>query len=378
VYDVFTDAYLKVLIVFVLMMNTLTTPKRLETITWLIVVCVGYVAARGVFDYARGVNLVEGGRLAGPISGIFGNPNDLAMNMVTFIPIAAVIAMSRRHATWRRVTAALIAALMLATIVFTKSRGGIIGLGLMLLVFLLLGRKVRRGFTAAGVAAVLLATPFLPASFWVRMATITNAQQDKFHFSGSREERRLVMLEGVNAFVERPLTGVGAGQFHNYNPPGRKVRWRETHNTLIQVAAETGIFGLIAFSFLLVRGAMAAATTRRLLRRPRRARDDDPIAAVLSDDDRAALHDHTVGATAALVGWFGCAMFGAVAYSWTFYYLLALIISARELTRHRLAVAQAARVTGAKPLSVPPLEDRRNAGGAGRAGWGRPISPRLA
>ena len=74
----FTDSYLKILVVFVLMMNTLTTPKRLEHITWLIILCVGYVAARGVFDYARGVNLVEGGRLAGAVSGIFGNPNDLA------------------------------------------------------------------------------------------------------------------------------------------------------------------------------------------------------------------------------------------------------------------------------------------------------------
>jgi hypothetical protein len=34
---VFFDSYLKIVIVFVLMMNTLTTPKRLEQITWLIV-----------------------------------------------------------------------------------------------------------------------------------------------------------------------------------------------------------------------------------------------------------------------------------------------------------------------------------------------------
>src|SRR5262245_10750146 len=56
VLEVFVD-YLKVGVVFVLMLNTLTTPRRLERITWLIVVCCGYVAARGVFDYVRGVNL---------------------------------------------------------------------------------------------------------------------------------------------------------------------------------------------------------------------------------------------------------------------------------------------------------------------------------
>ena len=95
-FGLFTDSYLKLLVVFVLMMNTLTTPKRIEQITWLIVLCCGFIAARSVFDYARGVNLVEGNRLAGPVGGIFGNPNDLAMNMVTFLPAAAVIALSRR------------------------------------------------------------------------------------------------------------------------------------------------------------------------------------------------------------------------------------------------------------------------------------------
>lgn len=42
----------------------------------------------------------------------------------------------------------------------------------------------------------------------------------------------------------------------------------------------------------------------------------------------------------ALITWFTCAMFASVAYNWTFYYLLALIVAARELTRDRLAVAR--------------------------------------
>jgi hypothetical protein len=45
--------------------------------------------------------------------------------------------------------------------------------------------------------------------------------------------------------------------------------------------------------------------------------------------------------TAGLVGWFTCALFASVAYSWTFYYLLALIVATRELARVRLAAAVA-------------------------------------
>src|SRR6185295_10012726 len=116
--------------------------------------------------------------------------------------------------------------------------------------------------------------------------------------------------------------------------------------------ADTGIFGLLAFCFLIVRAAMAAAATRRMLKRPRRPRDPDPLSAVLSDNDRHVLYDHTVGTTAALIGWFTCAMFASVAYAWTFYYVLALIVAARELARHRLAAAQALASPRAKTLSV--------------------------
>ena len=352
-FELFFDSYLKIVIVFVLMMNTLTTPKRLDQLTWLIVCCCGYIAARAVFDYARGINLVEGGRVAGAVSGMFGNPNDLALNMVTFMPAALMVALTRRHSTLRRLTAAAIAALMLATVVFTKSRGGALGMGVMLAAVLFLGRKVRPGFTAMALGAVLLATPFMPASFWERMSTIADEQQDKSHYTGSSEARRVLVQEGLDAFMSYPLTGIGAGQFKNYNPPERKERWRETHNALIQVAAETGLFGLALFAFLIVRGAMAAAKTRRLLAKPQRRQDPDPMSLVMTDEERRSLYAYTAAMTAGLIGWFTCSLFASVAYSWTFYYLLALIVATRELAKARLAAGRTLAGEGVQSATVP-------------------------
>jgi O-antigen ligase len=352
VLKVFVD-YVKIVIVFVLMMNTLTTPKRLEQLTWLILVCCGYIAARAALDYARGMNLVEDGRVAGAVGGIFGNPNDLALNMVTFMPAALMVALTARHSMLRRLTAAGIAMLMLATVVFTKSRGGALGLGVMLVAMLFLGRRIRPGFAAMALGAVLLATPFMPASFWDRMATIVDDNQDRFHYTGSREARRVLLEEGMDTFLENPITGVGAGQFKNYNPPERREKWRETHNALIQVAAETGIFGVFAFVFLIVRGAMAAATTRRLLAKPRRQSTPDPLRLVITDSDRQSLYAYTAAMTAGLVGWFTCALFASVAFSWTFYYLLALIVAARELARTRLAAARLMEPKQVTSISVP-------------------------
>src|SRR6185295_9431798 len=158
--------YLKIVVVFVLMMNTLTTAKRIEQLTWLIVVCCGYISGRAVIDYLRGANLFEDGRVGGAVSGIFGNPNDLALNMVTFMPAAMMIALTPRHSPLRRLSAAAIAAMMMATVIFTKSRAGVLGLGIMLIAFMILGRKFRPTFTVGVLACLLLVTPFMPASFW--------------------------------------------------------------------------------------------------------------------------------------------------------------------------------------------------------------------
>jgi len=365
VIDLFLNTYLKLVIVFVLMMNTLTTAKRIEQLTWLTLVCVGYIAGRAVFDYARGVNLVEHGRIAGSVSGVFGNPNDLALNMVSFLPAAVVFAIGRHFSVLKRASAVLIAALMLATIVFTKSRGGALGLVVMFLALVVLSRKVRPGIGVMAVCAVLIAVPFMPSSFWTRMESIVDDNLDKEQFTGSRETRRILLQEGINTFLEFPLTGVGAGQFKNYNPSSRQERWNETHNALLQVASETGIFGLAVFSFLIVSGARAAATTRRLLAgNRRRSRDPNPLRLVMSEADRQSLYTHTVVMTAGLIGWFVCAFFASVAYNWTFYYLLALIVAPRELVVHRIAAGRAIEAQ-MKGISIPSaMFSRRVARGA--------------
>jgi hypothetical protein len=54
-----------------------------------------------------------------------------------------------------------------------------------------------------------------------------------------------------------------------------------------------------------------------------------------------------LGLSAGLIGWFVCAMFASVAYNWTFYYLLALVVAARELARDRFPLP------GQKRISVP-------------------------
>jgi len=339
----FTEIYVKIILIFVLMLNTLTNPKRIDRFLWLIVFASGYIALRAVGDYARGMNLVENGRVQGSVGGMFKNPNDLALNMVAVMPLAAALAM-RTRAILSRLAAALCALLMLGAVVVSQSRSGTIGLGVMILVLGVSIARRRPAIAVAGVLALFLALPLMPSSYWHRISSITDGSQDE---TGSREARRILLQESFQAFLSHPLTGVGAGQFKNYDPEGREQAWRESHNVVLQVAAELGIVGLGGFLFLVGRAATSSRKTRRLLRvagrdPDRRTKGVEPRA-VVTGDESEWLRSHTSAMTAALVGWFFCALFASVAYNWTFYYLLALAVAPREFLIDRLAISGAAR-----------------------------------
>jgi O-antigen ligase len=322
---VFTDLFSKVIIVFILMVNTVTTRARLERFVGVVVLGTSYIAFRAVLDYARGLNLVEGGRVTGT-GGLFGNPNDMALNMVAFLPLAFVIVLSRRHRLIRLLALAGAPAIA-AAIIFTKSRGGTIGLVAMLLVLLYQMRRLRPGIAALVVVAGLATIPLLPSSFTERMSSIFNPEEDP---TGSREARKRLLRESYQAFLDNPAFGLGAGQFQAYKPEEREQPWRETHNAVLQVAAELGIGGVIVFVMIIGSGFAAVLGASAALRRGRgrrRSRTPDELRARCEP-----LELYAAGLVASLAGWFMAAMFASVAYYWTLYLVLGLAAALREIT----------------------------------------------
>src|SRR5262245_10710854 len=98
---VFSDIYVKIILIFALMISTITSPRRVRQMTWIMIIASGYIAGRGVFDYVRGQNLVEGDRLRGAVGGMFENPNDLALNLVTFLAPTLFLIIEERKLTRR-------------------------------------------------------------------------------------------------------------------------------------------------------------------------------------------------------------------------------------------------------------------------------------
>jgi O-antigen ligase len=346
---VFQDVYLKVALVFLLLVHSLKSPRLVRRLSWLIVLAMGYVALHGVFDYVRGVNLVKGGRLQGPIDGLMGNPNDLAMNMVTFLPLAIVFALSRGRPAARWLAAG-ISLLMIATIAFTKSRAGVLGLLTTFVVLIALSSRYRIRIAAVVLVGTLVGVPLAPESLRARVSSIVNQEEDE---TGSRQARKDLMWDAWQTLLERPLTGVGAGQFKNYNPPERLEPWRETHNVLLQVLVELGIAGGLVFVCLIAAAAVALVQTNRRIPSEASGRSPRwPASIAFRADEAEWMRSHVVALSAALAGWVVCAQFASVGYYWTFYYLLGLVVAGREVVRDRMAAV--ARTAGGPPAVRAP------------------------
>lgn len=341
---VFTDMFSKVIVVFALIINIITTRERFERFVTIIAAGTSFIAVRALFDYVRGINLVEGDRLSSS-SGLFGNPNDLALNMVAFLPLAFVIALQRKEALARAVGLLGIPAIILS-IIFAKSRGGTIGLVVMVLIFLYKMRRVRPGIAGMVLLAVVAGMPLLPSNFTARMSSIFHAEEDP---TGSREARKQLLREGYQAFLDNPVMGIGAGQFTNYKPDERQGAWRETHNAPLQVASELGLPGIIIFTLIIGSGFIAArAATQALSDRDVKRRRQTRTTLETAEHARLTLYAGALSAS--LAGWFMAALFASVAYYWTLYLVLGLAVALRDITR---GGAVPVPVTRARPRTAP-------------------------
>jgi O-antigen ligase len=198
--------------------------------------------------------------------------------------------------------------------------------------------RQRPAFVIAGALVVICALPVLPDSYWRRIQSITDSSKDDFQ---SEDSRKRLFGESLDAFVQNPLTGVGAGEFKDWNPQQRVEAWHESHNVWLQVASELGIFGLAVFAFLVSRAFLAVLQTRRLLRRAGRGKR--ALDTTLSRYDVTLVDTHSAAMAASLVGWFVCAFFASVAYNWTFYYLLVLAAAPRDIVRRSMTAARSER-----------------------------------
>jgi len=274
---VLLDEYLKVVGVFWLFGNIVTTLGRLRMVAWAFTLTAVPLAATGVWDFFSH-RVVQTGlgldRIVGYDSPLTADPNDLAMVLNLILPLTVGLFLISRRRAARLLLAGLVA-LEAGAVVFTFSRGGFLTLAALFVIYLRTLNKT--GEWKWAVAALLLAVaavPLLPRTYVDRLSTIANINADT---TGSAQERLDNNRIALAFVLSHPLAAAGLGMnglviYQLHQAEGKPARLLWVHNTFLEYAVDLGWLGLGLFLLLLVscygcavrvRGRCAGAPAQR-------------------------------------------------------------------------------------------------------------------
>lgn len=265
-------------VLFLLVAALAATPERVRAGAWTLWIGGVLLAGLTLFQVLAGdfgatfggLARVDYGQVYGDVvepraSGPLGDPNFFAQILVVVVPIALLLAWKERRA-WLRVVALAGAGVIAAGTIVTYSRGGALALGAVVVLGLFAGRP-GRGRLAAGVALLAFGFVLLPPDFTRRLDTLRHflpGQERVVEVDSSIRNRKLLMRAAWRMFEDRPVLGVGAGNYpvrfaenadeigstvHEYEDIGRP---HYPHNLYLQIASETGFAGLITFGAALI------------------------------------------------------------------------------------------------------------------------------
>jgi O-antigen ligase len=227
----------KMAVVYLLIVNTVTSENRLRTLLWVMVLCGLFPALGSLWYWHQGIK-IEG---RAKWIGMYANPNELGYSLVVLIPLA--VALSRRLKLARRVLVWLVMAAFMTSIYLSYSRGSLIGL---FAVLAYMGWRQKSKLARAGMIGVLVVGALAVPLYWSRGEGFNNLQEDT-----NLQERMTTYKVALAMYSEHPLLGVGincssvAWPLYAEANHLKNHKWLITHNTFLQALSETGTFGFL-------------------------------------------------------------------------------------------------------------------------------------
>jgi O-antigen ligase len=293
----------------------LTTVRRLMFASGVMVVTTIYMTYWTNMQYLTGAQF---GRTSGPASpdgvSIYLDENIFAALLVMGFPFL-LVGGSRAKSVVLRWTLWLAVPFCWHAIFLTGSRGALLATALVLVCAAI--RSTRKGLAVAGIIA------FSVAFFWQAGDTMKSRAfgMEDFREDASATGRLESWTAGARMLLAHPITGVGLASYGQAFPYFSDAKPLIAHNTVVQVAAESGVFAVVSYGAGLIMIFVA------LLRRARRLSGAE-------DADRTArqLAYLVESCQLSLVGFAGCQLFLSLQAFEPLYLLLAIAIGAIAMT----------------------------------------------
>lgn len=190
-------------------------------------------------------------RIAGPIK----EPNIWGQIVVAVVPLVIYRVVYEQRMRMKLFMVGILG-ILLFEVLNTYSRGAYVALAIVV-VLVLLRQRHNPLIWLFGLGAAILMLFILPPSYRERIQTLTlltPTSQNGIYQESSFRGRSSEMLTGLNMFAANPFLGVGVGNYpNNYQEYtqslGLELRSgeRDPHSLYVQILAETGLLGAIAF-----------------------------------------------------------------------------------------------------------------------------------
>ena len=258
-WDIFFHLF-RLFVVYVLVSRLANTEPRLKIVVWLYILSLVFISAHSTYNYYSGHYHVAMGINRASSFGSLGDPNSLASSLVIGMPFLFFMMRHYRSLLIRGFLASA-ALLSLWTIIITGSRGGLLGLLACAGVLSIFSRHKLKVISLI-IAVFVVSFVLMPDQYRDRMATITDLGGES-SASASARGRIDGLVLGFKFMAERPLSGVGIGNFSWANRNFGNGVWLDAHNLLGKLAGELGLPGIIAFAAFIYVCVSSIRQTRR-------------------------------------------------------------------------------------------------------------------
>lgn len=239
------------ILLFYLVVNNLKTSKQIERIFIPVFLAATLVSIEGILENWGWGALVTRGERPPEIFSFLGNPNYIAQYLIAVLPLSVTLSLFAPNKV-KKTLSILTSAMLVFCLFLTFSRGAWLGFLVSLIFLGFILPLPRLSIPAKWVI------PFLVFIILVSYFILTTQQQELFR----RIPDRIINWKAALLMIRaHPILGSGIGnlyfvlpryllpQFHDILPMQRIA---ETHNDYLHIWAETGIFGLLAFLWLII------------------------------------------------------------------------------------------------------------------------------
>lgn len=239
-----TESFWKTIAVFFMLLAYTSSKEHLGKIIWTYILSIAFLS----------IMTIKGAGISRAELGGGYDANDTALMLLMAFPF--FVWKFRYLKGIMKITLGCSISLLIIAIIATQSRGGFLGLVAVICIILFqVWYFEKKGLLKVLFGVLIFSSIFFyygGEAYYERISSIFDASGN-YNYN-SPVGRIALWKRGIDMMINNPLLGVGVNAFRAADGliyANEGSRWNVTHNSFVQIGAELGFPGLIAFCFLI-------------------------------------------------------------------------------------------------------------------------------